>query len=408
MAKSRAKKNLKRRVISPSGLSRSVISAVETPAFIISEEVINEMLGVVEGLRRDTGCKILYALKPLVNSHVMRLMKGRVDGFAASSLFESRLAREVLGAEGSVHVTTPGFRPEEMPCLAELCDYVALNSLSQWKRYRETLLGKTSAGLRVNPQVSLVDDERYDPCRRNSKLGVPLGSLAALSEEDPRALDGVEGIHFHNNCDSRTYRPLLATVRRIVSRLDGFLERVKWINLGGGYLLEPAVDLKPLYAAVQLLRQKRGLEVFLEPGAALVRKAGTLVASVVDLFESDGATIALLDTTINHLPEVYEYQFAPDVTGDSEDGKFIYILAGSSCLAGDLFGEYAFDTPLAIGSRVAFPEAGAYSLAKAHMFNGINLPTVYSIDPAGGLSVSKRYTYEHFVSRFGGTEHADS
>ena len=387
-------------LVASAGSGHPVLSKVETPAFLIDDRVINEALCVVARIRQETGCRVLYSLKPFISDHVMRLMKGRVDGFAASSLFESILAREVLGNGGSVHVTTPGFRPDEMSRLAELCDHVALNSISQWVRYRETLRRKTSTGLRINPQLSLVKDERYNPCRGYSKLGIPIKQLAESWARDPRAFEGLEGIHFHTNCESLTYRPLLRTVHLVSSRLGGLLKRMKWINLGGGYLLESIADPNPLYEAVRFLREKYGLEVFVEPGAGLVQKAGTLVATVIDLFESDVATIAILDTTVNHMPEVYEYQFEPDVLGDSRDGEFPYILAGSTCLAGDVFGEYAFDAPLRVDSRVVFPGVGAYTLVKAHMFNGINLPTVYFMDDAGRLSILRRYTYEDFTSRY--------
>jgi carboxynorspermidine decarboxylase len=38
----------------------------------------------------------------------------------------------------------------------------------------------------------------------------------------------------------------------------------------------------------------------------VVEETGYLVASVLDTFESDGRVIAVLDTSVNHLPEVFE------------------------------------------------------------------------------------------------------
>jgi len=176
---------------------------------------------------------------------------------------------------------------------------------------------------------------------------------------------------------------------------------MRWINLGGGYLFDEAVSLTPFYEAVELLRSKYHLQVFIETGASIVRKAGYLVSTVLDIFESEGKTIAILDTTVNHMPEVFEYQFEPDILGSEEDGRFAYILAGCTCLAGDLFGEYTFPEPLEVGSRVVFANVGAYTLVKAHMFNGINLPTMYALTKEGGLVMKKRFTYEDFASRCG-------
>jgi carboxynorspermidine decarboxylase len=132
-----------------------------------------------------------------------------------------------------------------------------------------------------------------------------------------------------------------------------------------------------------------------------VRGAGYLVSTVIDSFRADGKLIAVLDTTVNHLPEVFEYQFEPDVMGHHHSGRHEYRLAGSSCLAGDVIGDYAFHQPLQIGSRVALTNVGAYAMVKAHMFNGINLPTVYSVTSAAELILRRRFTYEDFVSRFG-------
>ena len=73
-------------------------------------------------------------------------------------------------------------------------------------------------------------------------------------------------------------------------------------------------------------------------GAALVRDGG-FVASVVDLIDSDESGMAVLDTSVNHMPEVFEYSdlpgIEPDVVGHRDDlpvGEgFDYVLAGSSC-----------------------------------------------------------------------------
>ena len=116
--------------------------------------------------------------------------------------------------------------------------------------------------------------------------------------------------------------------------------------------------------------------------------------------------MAVLDTTVNHMPEVFEYVFEPDVAGHSEEAPYSYILAGSSCLAGDIFGEYAFSDELTIGDRVIFENVGAYTIAKAHMFNGIDLPAIYSLTPKGDLVLRKNFGQSAFAERWKGGVHA--
>ncbi len=386
--------------------STVVVNAVETPAFVVDERVVLRQLDAAAQIRARTGCRLLYTLKPLSYAFLLELMRPHVDGFAVSSAFEARLARETIGGAGTVHLTAPGLRASELNLLDSLCDTVAFNSLSQLARLASGFSGGRKTALRINPRLSVVDDARYDPCRPNSKLGVPIGQLRRMLNEEPAALAAVHGLHFHTNCDATSFRPLRSTVDRIEEQLGDWLGALDWINLGGGYLLSRTKHDTPLIEAVEGLRARYGLEVFIEPGAALVREAGSLVTEVVDLFRSGGKTIAVLDTTINHWPEIFEYQFEPDVLGHQENAAHEYLLAGCSCLAGDILGEYAFDRPLAVGSRLVLPEFGAYSQVKAHMFNGINLPTVYSINLDGDLVLRRRYTYDDFSSRCGDPSNA--
>jgi carboxynorspermidine decarboxylase len=386
-------------------LRAEVVSAVETPAFVIDEAVVLGKIEAAERLRERAGCRVLYALKPMAARFVLNLMVGRLDGFAASSLFEAALARSVLGEAGAVHLTTPGFRPGDAAELARVCDRVAFNSTGQLRRYGAHFGGDGRAGLRVNPGLSLVEDERYDPCRRGSKLGVPLEALRRELRASEALARAVGGIHFHNNCDSEGFGPLLKTARQVEKALRTWLPAMRWVNLGGGYLFGPRTPVGALAEAVALFRDRHGLDTFFEPGAGLVRDSGFLVTEVVDLFRSGGRRVAVLDTSVNHFPEVYEYQFEPDVLGHVDAGHE-YMLAGASCLAGDVLGVYGFRQKLKVGSRLVLPGLGAYALVKAHMFNGINLPTLYSVDADRRLILRRRFDYSDFVSRVGGCDEA--
>ena len=368
-----------------------------TPAFIYDETTLGRLTARARDTVHSCGAALLFTMKPFSFAPALQLMKAHLDGFAASSLFEARLAEEVLGGTGSVHITSPGLRADELIEVASLCDYIAFNSLTQWKRYSGEAGLSTSCGLRVNPQLSIVHDARYDPCRLHSKLGVPLEDLVKELDVEPATLDGIRGLHFHTNCDAEDFGGLLATAELIAARLDNLLGRIDWVNLGGGYLFGADGPPEELRSAINIFAS-RGLRVFMEPGAGLIREAGFIVSSVVDVFDSGGRTIAVVDTSINHMPEVFEYDFQPDVVGHEDGAPFSYLLAGSTCLAGDVFGDYSFDTPLAVGDRLAFENAGAYTLTKAHMFNGIDLPAIYALTELGELQLKKEFGYSTFAN----------
>ena len=378
------------------------IDECNTPAFIYDVSAIRHKLALLRNFTYKADLKILFPIKTFSIPEALRFMVPYIDGYSVASLFHAVLAREISDRRKIIHTTSPGLKSEEINELVDLSNYMSFNSLYQLHHYYNRLGSGTSRGLRINPQLAFVEDKRYDPCVKHSKLGVPLNSLSKILKDDSKSLNGIEGILIHSNCESENLNELKKTVFHIESKLPDFFYQLKWINLGGGYLFESSEDLIPLSELAEYLSSKYDVEIFFEPGKAIVGNAGYIVSTVLDIFESEGKTIAVLDTTVNHMPEVFEYQYKPEVVDTVQNSEYKYILAGCTCLAGDLFGEYCFNEPLEIGSRVIFKNVGAYTLVKAHMFNGVNLPDIYALTLDGKLELKKRYTYEEFLQRCGG------
>lgn len=229
-----------------------------------------------------------------------------------------------------------------------------------------------------------------------SQAGVPLGEAAAALAAE-RAL---EGLHFHTQFECRSLTPLRATLGRLESALGRVLRRLRWINLGGGYLLDSAALVRELAELVAGLRERYGLEVFFEPGKAIVGAAGYLVTEVIDRFERGGKTIAVLDSGVQHLPAVFEYQKSPALAGPGADGALPCLLVGSTCLAGDVFGEYRFRRLPSVGERLVFWDVGAYTLTRASRFNGYDWPAIHALRRDGRIEPVKRYGYAAYRSQW--------
>ena len=380
----------------------TLTNELETPAFVTDEKVLQKDLALLRDVADQASCKLLYSPKASVLSTVLQNIVRQVDGFACSSPYELRLLDQLCIGTRSLHLVSPLIKSETLAAFGDRLDYLTVNSLSQWDFLRDSVSPPTSVGLRLNPQLSFVRDARYDPCRQQSKLGVPMSKLADLVATDPAVLRGITGLHFHNNCDGADFGNLLTTARHIQSVIPDILHQVDWINIGGGYMFDLASDYMDFYEAVAIFREGFGLEVFMEPGAAAVRRCGTIEATVHDIFGSDDTLIAILDTTVNHMSEVFEFQFEPDVLGHIDGGLHSYTLAGCTCLAGDVFGHYSFDKPLVIGSRLMFLNMGAYTLSKAHRFNGVALPTIYRRRLDGSLDKVGADSFDEFAQHTGG------
>jgi carboxynorspermidine decarboxylase len=372
--------------------------AVTTPAFVFDQSRLLEMARLLAHLRASSGCKVLYSIKALPLLPLLELLRPHLDGFSVSSLFEARLA--ALTQAPALHITTPGLRHEEMAELGGLCDHINFNSLEQFQRLAGLAGADAALGLRINPGLSFLDDDRYNPCRSYSRLGAPMAQLAEAWRQ-PAIREKLSGLHFHTLFSSKKFAPLAATVEHIGQTLgDDVLASLDWINLGGGYLFDTTEEMDDLGRIVRDIRTRWGLEVFFEPGKAVAGYAGYWVGSILDMFVRDGKMIAVLDTTVNHHPEVFEYQKRPEPAWNEPEDGCPVLLTGSSCLAGDILGEYRFASSPQLGQRVVFRNVGAYSLIKANRFNGYNLPSIYLWDGADGIRQIKSYTWEDYARQW--------
>ena len=360
-----------------------------SPAYVFDETKIVENLIELNKLKQQSGCKVLYSVKALPLEPVLKLAKCYLDGLSVSSLFEARLAKEMLAEQGSIHITTPGLRSDEFQEIAGLCTHISFNSLSQYRALKNLDTKKCSLGLRLNPKLSFSNDSRFDPCRPYSKLGVDVESLNTLPEK-------TEGLHFHTVFSNTNYQSLIKTVALLKEKLGHNLAQLKWLNFGGGYLHSQIANHQPFIDLIKQLKSDYKLDVYIEPGKAVVGNAGYLVTTVIDGFRSDGKMVAVLDTSVNHNPEVFEYQRQPDLLEADCDGRCTCILVGSSCLAGDVFGEYSFKEMPKAGDRLVFSNVGAYSLIKANRFNGYNLPDIYLRDRQYKINLIKHSTYQQY------------
>ena len=375
-----------------------ITSEIETPAFICDLDIINKTLYFHKEIAEKSGCKILFSLKSFTIIEILKYIQKKLDGFSVSSLFEAKLAKKILTNNQYIHFTTPGIRKDEIEEISQISSHLIFNSLSQYEQYKSLINANTQIGFRINPKFSANIDTRYNPCCLNSKLGIPIKDFVNFIKE--KSITNFTGIHFHTNCDSTDFSFLYDTFYLLEKNMKDIFNKIKWINLGGGYLYEGNPNLDIFYNLIKEIKKKYNIEVFIEPGSSIIRNSCFLIANIIDLFEGDNKKIAILDTTINHIPEVFEYNYRLKIHNESFNGNNEYILCGSSCLAGDKFGSYKFDNPLKIGDKIIFENIGSYSIVKANMFNGINLPDFYQYDKINGLNLIKKFNYEDFIEKY--------
>lgn len=373
------------------------MNGILTPCYVVNEAKIEENCQILRHVMDETSCKILLAQKAFSLYSLYPLIGKYLSGAASSGLFEARLARECFPGES--HVFSTAFRTDDFPKILDYSDKIIFNSTAQLRKWgqRAKDAGK-SVGLRLNPMYSTQNGTAiYDPCAPGSRLGV------TCAQFDPGCVPLLDGFHFHTLCEQDA-APIVETVAALEEQFSAWLPQMQWLNFGGGHhITRPGYDIAALIDCVRRIQSRYDLTVYLEPGEAVALNAGGLVTTVLDIVQNEMA-IAILDTSAAcHMPDVLEMPYRPPLRDSAPAGELThtYRLAGPTCLAGDVIGDYSFAKPLNIGDRLVFEDMAIYTMVKNNTFNGMPLPAIALESADGTCRVIRAFGYEDFKQRLG-------
>ena len=378
-------------------------AALRTPCYVIDEERLKDNGRILASVAENTGCRILLAQKAFSNYDFYPALATYLAGTEASGLYEARLgAEEMPGKE--VHVFCAAYRADEFDELLKYADHIVFNSVRQLKQFGKTAKesGK-SVGLRINPECSTQEGHAiYDPCAPGSRLGVTREIWNREMTDDLICL--LDGLHFHTLCEQDA-DALAATLEAVEQGFGNVLPRMKWLNMGGGHhITREDYDRPLLEKLIRRTQDRWNLQVYLEPGEAVALNAGYLVTTVLDVTENGGIRTAVLDVSAAcHMPDVIEMPYTPPLLNGEADGnpENPYRLAGPTCLAGDVIGEYSLDRDPVPGDRLVFGDMAIYTTCKNNTFNGMPLPDIYSMDREGRFGKLTDFGYVDFKGRLG-------
>jgi carboxynorspermidine decarboxylase len=383
---------------------------VPTPLYLADELRLQRNLRLLKDVKDRSGTQILYAIKGCPFYHIFPQIAELLDGSTASGPYEARLGFEHFVRAGKnkgekeIHVFCPAYSDEDIVELLALGTPVHFyfNSVPQLERYEPAIRRADHAhaiGIRINPRYSVTSYEKYDPCRKGSHLGVPLENC------DTVPWDKVDILHTHALCENMAEQSA-GLIEKIAKEAAPFVERVAAVNFGGGHFItHPDYDRDILVKALNAFKTRfPGVRTILEPGGAVVRDAGYIVATVIGIVEADGVKSAVLDASANcHCPDVVKAGVRLEVLGAEEEGKkpHDYTLVARTCMASDRWGTYSFDAPLAAGDQIAFRDGLQYSMGEANWFNGHKRPSLAIMRAEGDIDVVRSYGYKDFERNCG-------
>lgn len=365
-----------------------------SPSYVCEENLLENNLKLLKKVQDEADVNILLALKGFALHSTFDLCKKYLKGCCASGLHEAILAKEEFG--GEVHTYSPAFKEEEFDEIVSISNHVVFNSFNQLNLLKHKAIGKTSIGLRVNPEYSSVEVDLYNPCGAFSRLGITKANF------DETQLENIDGLHFHALCEQNV-DALQGALKNFEENFGEYLAQMKWVNFGGGHhITRDDYDVEGLITTLKEFKNRYPhLEVYLEPGEAVGWQTGYLMATVLDIV-NNGMNIAILDTSAEaHMPDTLAMPYKADIRGASNtnEKEFTYRLGGNTCLAGDIIGDYSFDKPLEVGDKIILEDMIHYTMVKTTTFNGIKLPSIVIKKNDNCYQIVNNFGYNNYKVR---------
>ena len=360
-----------------------------TPYYLIDETKLQKNLEIIQYIREQSGAKSVLALKCFSTWCVFDLMRQYMDGTTSSSLFEARLGHEKFGKE--VHAYSVAYSADEVDEVAQFADKVIFNSVSQLKLFHSRV-SHLKVGIRANPGISYSHFDLADPARKCSRLGV-------CNEQDLDAVaDLISGLMFHFNCENDDVENIAAAIEQIGQKYATLLKKMEWVSFGGGiYFTKDGYPLVKFCRVLKDFAAIYGVQVYLEPGEAAITGSAELVTTVLDVVHNE-VDIAIVDASIEaHMLDHLIYHTHPRISSPAP-GVHPMMIAGRTCLAGDLFGSYELAAPLKIGDEVRFADAAGYTMVKKNWFNGIAMPAIAVRRLNGTVERVRSFDYNDYIS----------
>ncbi len=373
---------------------------IPTPCFVCDLQLLEQNLQLLKYIQDKANIKILLALKGFALKSSFDLCSKYLQGCCASGLNEAKLAKEYFKKE--IHTYSSAFKPDEFDEIVNISDHIVFNSFSQLTKYKNKLSDKNSIGLRINPQYSTVDVALYDPCGAYSRLGITKDIFEQNIQIYKQNISLIEGFHIHALCEQNV-EPFAKLLEKFEQNFGKYFKNLKWINFGGGHhITRDDYDIEGLIKLLSQFKTKYPhLQIYLEPGEAIGWQTGYLISTVLDIV-SNGIDIAILDSSAEaHMPDTLAMPYKADIRGASKDPNkkpYKYRLAGNSCLAGDIMGDYSFNHKLQIGDKIIFEDMIHYTMVKTTTFNGINLPSI-ALKNNDQITIVSTFGYNDYKSR---------
>ncbi len=392
--------------------ARELAETYGTPLFVVDLDELDLEIDRFLRACAPRGIAVAYAGKAFLCAAFAEHLAATPLRLDVCSLGELVTAERGGFPAGRMYFHGCGKTDEELRAIAER--RVAFTVVDNREELERLALAADAAGgagepvevmLRVNTGIEAHTHAFVRTGGENTKFGTPADRLPAMLarvKELPRLR--LIGLHAHVGSQIAELAPFLTNVDELLAAARtaaGMGLPVGELICGGGIGVEEGpddprpLDLEALAAGLAE-RAAGGIRLAIEPGRALVARAGTSLYRIMAVKTQGRRRFVILDggLTDNPRPILYGARHFPEVMaaralGPDEPAT----LAGRTC-ENDEMGDYVLPRDLAAGDLVALRTTGAYTYSMASNYNRFGRPPVVFVRDGHHRRVVRRESAE--------------
>jgi diaminopimelate decarboxylase len=422
---------------------------VGTPTYVYSRATLTHHYRRIAEAFAPLKPLICYSVKSCSNLHILRVLADAGSGMdvvSGGELHRARLAgcpperivyagvgktaEEIADALGEPDDDVTGSPVTDNHAPIGMFNIESEQEFQTLAHVAESLNRRTTAALRVNPDVDPMTHKYTTTGKAENKFGVDLRRAREFFKHySGHSHVRLSGIHIHLGSPIATTAPYVEAINRVLGLIDELSRDgviIDTIDLGGGFAADyrtgQSLAASDYAAAIVPLLKPRvdsaRLKVIIEPGRFISGNAGVLLTRVQYIKSTTQKKFVICDAGMHTLirPALYEaFHFiwpcdvapqheppdsaAGDVRTDQLDlpGLERCDVVGPICESADFLCQNRMLPPVARGDLLAVFTAGAYGMSMASRYNSHPLPAEVLVDDERASVIRQRETYADLV-----------
>lgn len=383
---------------------------IETPFFILDLNALRKKIKIFNAIftKSDINFNLLYSVKTNYNPYIIKFLHSNKIGLEIISGLEIDLLDKINLLSDKTIINGPSKSYKELKKVIKVNSIIQTDSIDEVEEINNICceLDKSiRIGLRIQPEGS-----------NWKRFGIPSKDLSCFVSKIREKYKRIEIIGLHSHLGTQilsleAYK-LLAIQLSNLAFENNLVSKLEYVNLGGGlpsfsapltHHLNPPKQLSDYFEEIEnglkeLIKIKKNLKIYMEPGRAIVDESMDLICSVM----SSDSDRVVLNTGKNDIPSL-NIRKHPIIFEKSDENLIKKEIFGCLCMRSDSFPDKEYVPNLKRGDRALIKTLGAYVNSQSMTFIKYK-PPIFCFDSSEEVLkfklIERRQTIEDIFQRY--------